>query len=133
VAAYYGWFMRHLDVTTAFLYGDLAELVYVERPPGYSIAGQEDKVCLLLKALYGLKQAPRAWHAKIDTFLKAHGLLQSAADPNLYYFKDSNNQWVFLMLYVDDLLITGNATSKINWLIDQLLGRFEMTDLGRVQ
>jgi hypothetical protein len=67
--------MRHLDVTTAFLYGDLAQLVYVEQPPGYSIAGQEDKVCLLLKALYGLKQAPRAWHAKIDTFLKAHGLL----------------------------------------------------------
>ncbi|KAD4384758.1 hypothetical protein E3N88_24926 [Mikania micrantha] len=60
LAAYEGWLVHHLDVKTAFLYGELNEEVFVKQPEGFEKKGQEDKVYWLTKALYGLKQAPRA-------------------------------------------------------------------------
>ena len=63
------WSLYQLDVKSAFLNGPLKEEVYITQPPGYVVAGQEDKVYKLNKALYGLKQAPRAWNMRIDSFL----------------------------------------------------------------
>jgi transposase InsO family protein len=131
LAAHFNWLMQHLDVKTAFLNGDLEEQVFMEQPQGYATPGQGDLVCLLKKALYGLKQAGRAWHIKIDRFLKSLGLLQSHYDGNLYYLKEGT-QTLLLILYVDDLLVTGDHTERITWLIQQLLNRFEMTNLGQV-
>ena len=64
-------------------------------------------VCKLKKALYGLKQAPRAWYGRIDSFLKTLGFTKSKADPNLY-MKVMDDEPVILLLYVDDLFLTGN-------------------------
>ena len=66
LAAAKDWQVHHLDVKSAFLNGDLAEVVFVKQPPGFVQAGQEQKVLRLRKALYGLRQAPRAWNAKLD-------------------------------------------------------------------
>ncbi|KAF0927925.1 hypothetical protein E2562_036901 [Oryza meyeriana var. granulata] len=73
VAAHAGWRVHHMDVKSAFLNGELAEEVYVQQPPGFTIDGQEHKVYRLRKALYGLRQAPRAWNAKLDDSLMSLG------------------------------------------------------------
>ncbi|KAF0905494.1 hypothetical protein E2562_004459 [Oryza meyeriana var. granulata] len=69
LAAQEGWSVHHMDVKSAFLNGELIEEVYVRQPPGFTVAGHEDKVLRLDKALYGLRQAPRAWNAKLDETL----------------------------------------------------------------
>ena len=129
LAAHRGWKIFHLDAVTAFLNGDIIQDLYIEQPEGYVVPGKEEFVCKLLKALYGLKQAPRAWYSKIDSFLSEKGLLKSDADYNLYYFEEGG-RIAILILYVDDLYMTGDHVEKINWLREEIKKQFSMTDLG---
>ena len=69
------WPLHQLDVSNAFLYGDLDEQVFMEQPPGYVAQGESSEVCLLKKAIYGLKQSPRAWFHKFSQLLFAYGCL----------------------------------------------------------
>jgi hypothetical protein len=69
LAAQEGWRVHHMDVKSAFLNGDLKEVVYVHQPPGFAILNKEGKVLCLRKALYGLRQAPMAWNAKLNSTL----------------------------------------------------------------
>lgn len=80
---------------------------------GYVCPGLEDLVCKLEKAMYGLKQAPQAWFRKINIYPKNQGLKKLNSDGNLYYFKNKGKV-VFLVLYVDNLLIIGVDTSRIS-------------------
>ncbi|KAF0921521.1 hypothetical protein E2562_009262 [Oryza meyeriana var. granulata] len=84
LAAQEGWPVHHMDVKSAFLNGELIEEVYVRQPPGFTVAGHEDKVLRLDKALYGLRQAPRAWNAKLDETLVALGFSHSASEHAIY-------------------------------------------------
>ena len=84
----------------------LRKKVYIEKPEGFVIHGKESHVCKLKKALYGLKQAPQYWYARIDNYLQKLGFLKSDADSNLY-FKLVENQPGVLVLYVDDIFLTG--------------------------
>jgi len=95
-----------MNVKTAFLNGIIDQEVYVEQPLGFAVHGNETHVCRLKKALYGLKQAPRAWYSRIDTYLLQIGFTKSEADPNLY-FTLIRGEPLILVLYVDDLFITG--------------------------
>eukprot|EP01018_Ginkgo_biloba_P015525 Gb_39735 [translate_table: standard] len=119
-----------MDVQSAFLNGDLSEEVYMEQPPGYVQKGKEDHVCHLKKALYGLKQAPRAWYEKIDRYFLDTGFVRSSVDSNLYMKVRDSMSVTFVVLYVDDLLITRNDVSMISDLKKDLQMNFEMTDLG---
>ena len=85
-------------------------------------------VCKLKKALYGLKQAPRAWYGRIDTFLTSLGFTKSKVDPNLY-MKVMDDEPVILLLYVDDLFLTGNGKQIIERK-NMLTEYFEMKYLG---
>ena len=118
-----------MDVITAFLNGDLEGEVYISQPQGFVLPRQEHLVCRLRKALYGLKQAPRAWYAKIDTYLKNQGFTKAAADSNLYVITHED-KILILVLYVDDLLFTGNCSQWIDWFKSQLKSMFEMSELG---
>ena len=82
------------------------EEVYVEQPLGLEVQDRDTHVCKLKKALYGLKQAPRAWYERIDSYLMKLGFTRSNADPNLY-FKVVQGKPLILVLYVDDLSLTG--------------------------
>ena len=113
-----------MDVKTAFLNGEIEEEVYVEQPDGFVVHGKESHVRKLKKALYGLKQAPRAWYGRIDGFLVRLGFTKSVVDSNRYY-KAVDGQSLILVLYVDDLFLTG-AGKLIEWCKEQLASELEM-------
>ena len=88
-------------------------------------------MCLLKKALYGLKQAPRAWYGKIAQYLDFCGFKSSNVDPSLF-IKNTSTMCTMLMLYVDDMIITGDNSIEIIGLRDALSIHFEIKSLGEV-
>jgi hypothetical protein len=128
LASVFDWKLHQMDVKTAFLNGEVEQEVYIEQPEGFVIHGKESHVCKLKKALYGLKQAPRAWYGRIDSFLQSLGFSKSIADPNLY-IKIVKNHPVILVLYVDDLFLTGEE-HLIAQTKRELSTEFEMKGLG---
>jgi hypothetical protein len=109
IAASMGWNLHQMDVKTTFLNGAIEEEMYIEQPQGFEVHSRDTHICRLKKSLYGLKQAPRAWYARMDNYLTRLGFSKSHADPNLYY-KVVDNAPVFLLLYIDDLFITGEES-----------------------
>ena len=128
LAAVFGWKLHQMDVKTAFLNGKIDEEVYIEQPESFVTHGNKTHVCKLKKALYGLKQAPRVWYARMDGFLHNLGFSKSIADSNLY-FKAVHNHVLILVLYVDDLFLTGEE-QLIAQCKRELTSEFEMKDLG---
>jgi hypothetical protein len=119
-----------MDVKTAFLNGVIEEEVYREQPQGFVIHGKESHVCKLKKGLYGLKQAPRAWYVGIDSYLMSLGFTKSDADTNLYY-KVENGCLLILVLYMDDLFLTGDEKLIVGCK-RELASEFEMKNLGLI-
>ena len=117
-----------MDVKTAFLNGSIDEEVYIEQPLGFKFKDRKAYVCRLKKALYGLKQAPRAWYARMDAYLQRIGFTKNFVDSNLY-IKVVNNEPVIILLYVDDLLLTG-VEGRIEECKKQWPAEFDMKDLG---
>jgi transposase InsO family protein len=128
LAAKMKWKLHQMDVKIAFLNGVIEEEVYIEQPQGFEVEDKKTHVCKLKKALYGLKQAPRAWYGRIDSFLTSLGFTKSKADSCLY-FKVMNDKPVILLLYVDDLFLTGDE-KLITECKKKLNVEFEMKDLG---
>jgi hypothetical protein len=116
-----------MDVKTAFLHRDLQEEIYMEQPPGY-VQNDSSLVCLLKKSLYGLKQSPRAWYAKMNNFLIGTGFSRCHYDPNVYTNKVGSHL-IMLVLYVDDLILTGSDSKLLNNVKTILKKKFEMIGL----
>jgi hypothetical protein len=100
------WKLHQMDVKTSLLNGVIEEEVYLEQPQWFEVEERKTHVCRLKKALYGLKQDPRTWYGRIDNFLTSLGFTKSKDDSNLY-FKVMNYEPIILLLYVDDLFLTG--------------------------
>jgi hypothetical protein len=100
----------------------------IEQPQGFVIHGKESHVFKLKKSLYGLKQTPKAWYARIDSYLMRLGFTKSDEDPNLYY-KVENGFPSILVLYVDDLFLTGDE-KLIDGSKRELTLEFKMKDMG---
>lgn len=98
-----------MDVNNALLHGTLTEEVYISQPTGF-VHPNFPHVCKMHKALYGLKQAPRAWYNELKSFLVAYGFFNSRFEPFLFIYKQGFVTAYFLV-YVDDLLLTGNNSS----------------------
>ena len=96
-----------MDVNITFLNGDLEEEVYMDQPEGFSIKGKEHMVCKLKKSIYGLKQASRQWYIKFNDTITSFGFKENTVD-RCIYMKVSGSKFVFLVLYVDDILIAAN-------------------------
>uniref|UniRef100_A0A2N9HHM2 Integrase catalytic domain-containing protein n=1 Tax=Fagus sylvatica TaxID=28930 RepID=A0A2N9HHM2_FAGSY len=130
VSASRHWPLFQMDVKNVFLNGELTEEVYMQLPPGFSQPpGFSPKVCRLRRALYGLKQAPRAWFAKFSSTISQHGFSASSYDSALF-FRRSDHGITLLLLYVDDMIITGDDVQGIQDLKRFLGQHFEMKDLG---
>jgi hypothetical protein len=128
LATVFGWKLHQMDVKIAFLNGEVEQEVYIEQPEGFVVHGKESHVCKLKKSLYGLKQAPKAWYGRMDSFLQSLGFTKSIADSNLY-INIVHNHPIILVLYVDDLFLTGEE-NLIAQTKRELSTEFEMKDLG---
>eukprot|EP00253_Pinus_taeda_P031388 PITA_31388 len=127
LVASFKWEVHQMDVKSAFLHGDLHEEIYMEKPIGF-IQTDSSLVCRLKKSLYGLKQAPRAWYAKMDSFLLESGFSMCHSD-NTVYTKKEGKSLIILVLYVDDLILTGSDPNLLNHVKSSLKKKFEMTEL----
>ena len=129
LAASNTWKLRQLDVKNAFLHGELKEDVFMKQPKGFVSRDYPSYVCKLQKSLYGLKQAPRAWNEKFTSFLPALGFQYSHSDPSLFV-KAADGYVVILLLYVDDIILTGNDDGVVQSVIDELSAVFDLKDMG---
>ncbi|GJY42604.1 putative RNA-directed DNA polymerase [Tanacetum coccineum] len=123
------WPLRQLDIQNAFLHGNLKEQVYMKQPPGFIDPQRPNHVCLLHKSLYGLKQAPRAWFERLSKALFDLGFKGSKTDPSLFIYSRGDTL-LYILVYVDDIIVTGNNKGTIDNIICQLGSAFALKDLG---
>ncbi|GJW25124.1 putative RNA-directed DNA polymerase [Tanacetum coccineum] len=123
------WPLRQLDIQNAFLHGNLKEQVYMKQPPGFIDPQRPNHVCLLHKSLYGLKQAPRAWFERLSKALFDLGFKGSKTDPSLFIYSRGDTL-LYILVYVDDIIVTCNNKGTINNIICQLGSAFALKDLG---
>ncbi|CAB78643.1 reverse transcriptase like protein [Arabidopsis thaliana] len=131
VATVMDWEVKQMDVKNAFLHGDLTETVYMLQPAGFVNKEKPTHVCHLHKALYGLKQAPRAWFDKFSNYLLEFGFNCSIKDPSLFIYLKGNDL-ILLLLYVDDMVLTGSNSATMIKLLEDLNTQFRMKDLGQM-
>lgn len=130
IAANQEWPLHQLDVKNAFLNGKLEEEVYMALPPGFEDVYGKQNVCKLKRSLYGLKQSPRAWFDRFSKAIKNFNFTQSQADHTLFFKRSQGEKITVLIVYVDDIIITGNDSEGIQSLKDYLGREFEIKDLG---
>ena len=130
IAAALNYEIWQMDFKTAFLNGYLDESIYMMQPEGFIVEGQEQKVCKLLRSIYGLKQASRSWNLRFDEMIKTFDFEQNVDEPCVYkYIKET--KVVFLVLYVDDILLIGNDIGLLSDVKKWLVEKFQMKDLGQ--
>lgn len=100
----------------------------MSQPPGFTDSDRPTHVCRLKKALYGLKQAPRAWYSELKHFLLQTGFHNSLADTSLFILKH-HKTFVYVLVYVDDILITGSDPTAVQRVITSLSTRFSIKDM----
>ncbi|RVW55201.1 Retrovirus-related Pol polyprotein from transposon RE2 [Vitis vinifera] len=133
MAAMRSWPLYQLDIKNAFLHGDLAEEVYMEQPPGFVAKGESGLVCRLRRSLYGLKQSPRAWFSRFSSVVQEFGMFRSTTDHSVFYHHNSSGQCIYLVVYVDDIIITGSDQNGIKKLKQHLFTNFQTKDLGKLK
>nr|GEU35065.1 retrovirus-related Pol polyprotein from transposon TNT 1-94 [Tanacetum cinerariifolium] len=121
--------LEQLDVTTSFFHGNLEETIYMRQPPGFE-EGTGSKVCLLKKSLYGLKQSPRQWYKRFDVYMISKGLSCNNYDSSVYFKEFAPGMYIYLLLYVDDMLIACKCKSEIEYTKGLLQKEFDMKQLG---
>jgi hypothetical protein len=129
IAVSRAWPIQQLDVKNAFLHGTLTETVYCCQLTGFADPAHPDLVCSLHKSLYGLKQAPRAWYSRFASFLLSPGFAEAKSDTSLFVYRRGSDT-VYLLLYVDDIILTASSTEILQRTISTLQREFAMKDLG---
>jgi hypothetical protein len=123
------WHIQQLDVKNVFLHGTLTETVFCYQPTGFADPANPDLVCHLHKSLYGLKQAPRAWYSRFATYLTSLGFIEVKSDTSLFIFRRGPDT-VYLLLYIDDIILTASSTKLLRRIISTLQQEFAMKNLG---
>jgi len=124
------WKLQQLDVNNVILNGILQEEVFMTQPPGFETSNKQ-LVCKLNKAIYGLKQTPRSWFDKLRTTLLNNKFKSSKCDPSLFVYSKSTTV-IYMLVYVDDIIVTGNNSTFIKSLVSKLNSEFSLKDLGDI-
>ena len=103
----------------------------MSQPPGFTDSDRPTHVCKFRKAIYGLKQAPRAWYSELRSYLLSAGFSNSLSDTSLFIYK-SGRDLVYVLVYVDDIMVTGRNNTLIKRVIDNLANRFSIKDMGNL-
>lgn len=123
-------FIEQMDVETAFLNGTLKSEMYIKEPQGYETS--HNKLCRLKKALYGLSESPRAWYKCLNKCMEQLNFERSKYEYCLYIKRDKKDT-IYILVFVDDLLICCGDLNKINDIKSKLMSKFVMKDLGLVK
>jgi hypothetical protein len=127
--AHYDLELNQIDVKTAFLNGNLEEEVYMDKPEGFLLNEKEHMVCKLNKSIYGLKQASRQWYLKFNDTITSFGFKENIVDQCIY-LKVSGSKFLFLILYVDDILLASSDLGLLHETNEFLSKNFKMKDMG---
>lgn len=126
------WPAHQLDVSNAFLHGNLQEQVYSQQPTGFVDPQWPNDVCLLSRSLYGLRQAPRAWFDRFIGHVTSLGFVQSKADTSLFVYH-RNGATAYLLLYVDDMILSASTTALLRSIVARLHDAFAVKDMGPIR
>jgi hypothetical protein len=118
-----------MDVKTTFLHGDLEEEIYMKQHEGFVVKGKKELVCKLKRSLYGIKQSPRMWYQNFDTYIISLGFVRSKVDLCIYS-KEEGGHFIYVALYVDDMLLIGNNMEAIKEVKKKISSKFNMKDLS---
>lgn len=130
LATFQKWELHQVDVSNAFLHGYLPEEIFMKPPKEYTKAGP-GQVCKLNRSLYGLKQASREWNVEFSTHLLSYGCTQFPHD-HCFFTRNANNVFLAVLVYVDDVLITGSSLVAIQDIKSSLYQKFTIKDMGAV-
>jgi hypothetical protein len=123
------WPIQQLDVKNVFLHDTLSETIFCCQPMSFTDPAHPDLVYHLRKSLYGLKQAPRAWYSRFVTYLTTLGFIEAKSDTLLFNFRRGSDT-IYLLLYIDDIILTASSTKLLHRTISALQREFVMNDLG---
>ena len=123
--------LRQLDIETAFLNGKISAEICMAQPEGYEQG--DDQVCRLLRSLYGLKQAPRAWWLELAQRLREMGFEVAMADPGVWVICETQQEVVYMIVYVDDILIATKKLKDAMMIEDNIAEQFEARRLGEAK
>ena len=129
LVAHFDMELHQMDVKTAFLNGDLNEEVYMIQPEGFVANDSGKLVCRLKKSIYGLKQASRQWYLKFHSVVASYGFVENKVHQCIYC-KVSGRKFIFLILYVDDILLASSDLDLLHETKRMLSKNFDMKDLG---
>jgi hypothetical protein len=126
-----GWKIQQIDIQNTFLHWLLTEEVYMSQPLGFTHPSYPQHICKLNKAIYELKQAPRAWFSRLTNKLLLIGFTASKANSSIFLFK-SKIVMIFILIYVDDIIITASQPLVVSKLPQLLCMDFTVKDLGNL-
>jgi hypothetical protein len=129
LVAHFNLELHQMDVKTAFLNGDIDETIYMVQPENFVSGDPKNMVCKLKKSIYGLKQASRQWYFKFHQKIISFGFEMNLVDDCIYH-KFCGSKFIFLVLYVDDILLATNDMTLLHDTKRYLFSNFEMKDLG---
>jgi hypothetical protein len=131
IAASRHWPTKQLDVSNAFLHGHLHERVLCQQPTVFVDPSQPKDVCLLDKSLYGLRQAPHAWFTRFAEFIVKLDFRAARSDSSLFVPR-CGNDIAYLLLYVDDIVLTSSSSSLRRTIVDRLRSEFTVKDMDKL-
>jgi len=115
-----------------FFMAILKRKINMSQPTGFKTTRKEHMICKSKKSLYGLKQSPKQWYKRFDSFVWGKRYTRKHYDSCVYYNKLPSRKYIYLLLYVDDMLIASKSRSAIDKMKD-LSFKFEMKDLGKAK
>jgi len=132
VAAANDWEVHHVDVKTAFLNAKMGREMYIKLPDGVG-DGESGEIFRLNLALYGTKQAGRLWGMKLDKEPKEMGASRSPVDPCVCEWNHPVHGRVFILVYVDDLIVAGKSLAGVKAVKSAVSGTFDVRDMAEVK
>nr|GEU69198.1 retrovirus-related Pol polyprotein from transposon TNT 1-94 [Tanacetum cinerariifolium] len=130
-AAHKNMVVYQMDVKTAFLNGNLREVVYVSQSNGFVDQDNHNHVYKLKKALYGLKQAPRAWYYMLSSFLISQDFFKGLVDPTLF-IRRNDNDLLLVQIYVDDIIFDASTPELCDLFSNLMCSKFKMSMMGKI-